>query len=159
MNEITELTILTRVTAELPDGVSIATDIFPEGWNQLLSGNLNWMDREIRTAGWHFIMITEPSVKSGVGATAQSAIAGAVKLALRQVRPGFNAASVDHIAVTQFPWFFLARVRVYPYQIQLGTTLAMDTLGTELRRPVAKRLIPVATTLAGAAGPASFTEN
>jgi hypothetical protein len=30
---------------------------------------------------------------------------------------------VEHIELTQYPWFFLARVRVYPYRIQEGAVL------------------------------------
>jgi hypothetical protein len=61
-----------------------------------------------------------------VGDTAQEAIAGALKLALRRVSPHFNVAEVDHIQLTQYPWFFLARVRVLPYLIQQGTVLPIS---------------------------------
>ena len=123
MQDLTELTTLSRVTTEIPDGLQISMDDFQEGWNRVLSGDVHWLDREIRRCGWHFVWIAEPSVRSGVGKTAQAAIAGALKLALRGVLPSFNAANIDHIDLTEFPWFFLAKVRVYPYQIQQDTAM------------------------------------
>jgi hypothetical protein len=41
------------------------------------------------------------------------------------VRAHFNAAEVERIELTQYPWFFLARVRVYPYRIQQDADLAV----------------------------------
>ncbi len=59
-----------------------------------------------------------------MGDTSQEAINGALKLALRHVSERFNAAEVERIELTQYPWFFLARVRVYPYRIQQHAVLA-----------------------------------
>jgi hypothetical protein len=126
MQDISERATLSRTTAELPSGSNVSTQPFQEGWNLVLSGDVHWLDKEIRDCGWHFIWVAEPSVRSGVGKTAQLAIAGALKLALRRVWPRFNAASIEHIEITQFPWFFLAKVRVYPYQIQQEATLPMS---------------------------------
>jgi len=123
MQDLTELTTLSRVTTEMPDGLQISMDDFQEGWNRVLSGDVRWLDKEIRRCGWHFVWIAEPSVRSGVGKTAQAAIAGALKLALRGVLPSFNAANIDRIDLTEFPWFFVAKVRVYPYQIQQDTAM------------------------------------
>jgi hypothetical protein len=60
-----------------------------------------------------------------VGETSQEAIASALKLALRRVSTHFNAVQVEHIELTRYPWFFLARVRVYPYRIQEGAIFAV----------------------------------
>jgi hypothetical protein len=126
MHDITELTVLSRATVEMPDKLRIRTEDFREGWKLLLSGDVHWLDKKIRKCGWHFIWITEPSQRSGVGQTAQAAIAGALKLALRHVSPDFNAANIGHIHLMKYPWFFIARVRVYPYQIQQNADLSIS---------------------------------
>jgi hypothetical protein len=125
MQEITELTVLSRVTATFPDNLKVETDDFQEGWNFVTSGDVHRLDNAIRGCGWHFIWIAEPCQHGGVGQTAQVAIAGALKLALRRVNPGFNAANIDRIELTQYPWFIIAKVRVSPYQIQQDTVLQM----------------------------------
>jgi hypothetical protein len=56
----------------------------------------------------------------------QAAIASALKLALRRVSPGFNAANIDRIEITQYPWFFIAKVKIYPYQIQQSAVLQVS---------------------------------
>jgi hypothetical protein len=126
MQDIAEHTVLSRVTAELPDGLRIATEAFQEGWNFMRSGDVHRLDKAIRGCGWHFIWIAEPSQRGGVGQTEQAAIASALKLALRRVSPGFNAANIDRIEITQYPWFFIAKVKIYPYQIQQSAVLQVS---------------------------------
>jgi hypothetical protein len=95
------------------------TEEFGEGWNFVQSGDTHWLDREIRRRGWHFVWIGEGSLRSGVRKTAQAAIPRALKLALRRVNPGFNAANIYRMeSIHQYPWFFIPEVRVCPYQIQ-----------------------------------------
>jgi hypothetical protein len=123
MRDITEHTVLSRVTVKLPNNLTVETEDFLEGWSFLRSGDLHWVDKEIRKCGWHFIWIADSSQRGGVGQTEQAAIAAALKLALRRVSPDFNAANVDTIELVQYPWFFIAKVRVYPYQIQQDVVL------------------------------------
>src|SRR5271170_8355690 len=118
MRNIAELTILLRGRVELPDNLNLATEEFQEGWSFVQSGDTHWLDKEIRRRGWHFMWIGEGPLRSGVGQTSQEAIAVALKLALRRVSERFNAAEVEYIELRKYPWFRLARVRVYPYQIQ-----------------------------------------
>ena len=126
MQEIVELTVLSRVTVKLPEDLMIATKNFQEGWNFIQSGDVHWLDKRIRQHGWHFLWIGEPSLRSGVGATAQAAIAGALKLALRRINPSHNTANIEHVEIVEYPWFFLAKVRVCPYQIQQNAILQMS---------------------------------
>ena len=70
--------------------------------------------------------ISEELLKSGVGRTSQEAIANALKLALRRVNERFSAAEVEHIELKKYPWFFLASVRTYPYQIQQSAVLSVS---------------------------------
>jgi hypothetical protein len=117
MRNIAELTMLLRGHIELPDNLKLATEEFREGWNIVRSGAARRLDREIRRRGWRSIRVAEGTLRSGVGQTSQEAIAGALKLALRCLSERFNAAEVEHIELKIYPWFFLARVTVYPYQI------------------------------------------
>ena len=135
MRQITECNVLLRGSIELPDDVILATEEFREGWNLVLSGDSHWLDKKIRTRGWHFIWIAEGHLKGGVGKTAQEAIAGALKLALRRVGACFNAAEVEHIELKKYPWFVLARVRVYPYQIQRTAFLLVPAKTTSIPMP------------------------
>ena len=114
MRSIAELNMLLRVPAQLPVGLKLATNEFHEGWG-FVTGNANSLERKIRTRGWNFIKIADGSLRSGVGETSQEAIASALKLALRRVSMHFNAVEVEHIELTRYPWFFLARIRIYPY--------------------------------------------
>jgi hypothetical protein len=106
--------------------LKLATDDFREGWSFSRSMDARRLEKKILSHGWNFIKIVDGPLRSGVGDTAQEAIAGALKLALRRVSPHFNVAEVDYIQLTKYPWFFLARVRVLPYLIQQGTVLPIS---------------------------------
>lgn len=125
MLTIAERNVLLRAQTELPDGLKLATDAFHEGWNLVRTGNAARLKEKIETRGWNFIRVADGSLRSGVGDSSQEAISCALKLALRHVSANFNAAEVEHIELTQYPWFFLARVRVYPYRIQEEAELAL----------------------------------
>jgi hypothetical protein len=64
-------------------------------------------------------------LRSGVGDTAQEAIASALKLALREIDQPLNAVEIRHIELTNYPWFTLARVGIHPYRIQQSATLSL----------------------------------
>jgi hypothetical protein len=123
MRTIAEQNLLLRVPIELPEGPKLLTDEFCEGWAFARSVDARHMEQKIHTRGWHFIRIADATLRSGVGETAQAAIASALKLTLRRVSHHFNAAEVEHIDITQYPWFFLARIRIYPFRIQQGAAL------------------------------------
>jgi hypothetical protein len=120
MRTISESTLLLRANIELPDGLGLATDEFREGWNVARMVNAQRLEEKIRTRGWNFVRIPDESLRSGVGDTSDDAIAGALKLALRRISAHINAAEVAQIELTEYPWFILARVRVYPYSILRG---------------------------------------
>ncbi|MGD0629001.1 MAG: hypothetical protein ABR987_06590, partial [Terracidiphilus sp.] len=120
---VAESNVMLRAQAELPVGFKVATEIFLEGWGRMRSGGVVRLEKKVRVRGWNFMRIAEGAVKSGVGATSEEAIAGALKLALRRVDSHSNAVEVQQIQLTQYPWFCLARVRVHPYRIQEGDVL------------------------------------
>lgn len=123
MQDIVENTVLLRGQVPVPQGLNLQKEGLREGWSAVQSGNSYWMDKEIRARGWHFIWIAEGCVRSGVGKSSQEAIACALKGALRRVSESYNAATVDHIALKKYPWFWLATVSLGQYQIQKSAFL------------------------------------
>jgi hypothetical protein len=126
MPTIAERNMLLRAGTELPGGLKLATDEFREGWGLVRTFDARRLEKQIVLRGWNFISIAEESLRSGVGETSQEAIASALRLALRRISAHFNAAEVEHIELTQYPWFFLARVKVYPFRIQQGAVLPVS---------------------------------
>ena len=60
----------------------------------------------------------------------------------------FNAAEVEHIELTVYPWFFLARVRVSPYRVQREAMLPeLDQSPQEPNVARQRRLPPQAVEL------------
>jgi hypothetical protein len=123
MCTIAESNVLLRVRAELPAGFKLATEAFRDGWDRMRTGGIVRLKRKVQARGWNFLKIADGALRSGVGDTSQQAIASALSQALQMVDSHFNAVEVERVELTQYPWFFLARVRVYPYRIQLGTEL------------------------------------
>ena len=126
MRTIAERNMLLRSKTELPDGLKMATDEFREGWELVRTFDARRLEKQIVLRGWNFIRIAEESLRSGVGEAAQEAITSALKLALRRISAHFNAVEVVHIELTQYPWFFLARVRIIPFRIQQGAVLPIS---------------------------------
>jgi hypothetical protein len=125
MHKIAEQNMLLRAQAELPADLKLATVEFREGWIFVRPGDARKLEKKIHTRGWNFIKVGNGTLRSGVGDTSQEAIAGALKLALRHMNRHFNAAEVEHIELTKYPWFFLARVRINPYRIQPDAALSL----------------------------------
>lgn len=125
MRIIAELNMLLREQITLPDGLKLTTEEFRDGWNLVKKSDANRLKKRIQTRGWNLISIADGWLRSGVGDTSQQAIGGALKLALEQMSDHFNAVEVNHIELTKYPWFFLARVRVSPYRIQQEAELAV----------------------------------
>jgi hypothetical protein len=137
MRNIAELNMLLRVPVELPDGLKVATEGFREGWDFVRSVDAHHLIKRIQTRGWNFVRITDAPLRSGVGDTSQEAIANALKLTLRHVSAHINAAEVEHIELTQYPWFFLARVRISPCRIQRSAILPV--LEESMSLPISRR--------------------
>jgi hypothetical protein len=126
VHNIDELTMLLRRFIELPNSLKLVTEEFREGWSFVQSGDVHWLAERIRGCGWHFIWTGEGLLKHGVGKTSEEAIACALKITLRGIKnKSFNAAKVERVEVKKYPWFFLAGVKVYPYQIQQNSAISM----------------------------------
>jgi len=148
MRNIAEFNLLMRAQVELPVGLRVATDVFREGWNLTRSLCIQKLEAKIVSRGWSFIRIDGEALRSGVGETSQLAIASALTLALRHMSELSNAAQVEHIELTTYPWFFLARVHVYPYRIQQSASMPICSDAAPLPiRPRQRRLSPQAAAL------------
>jgi len=148
MHIIAELNLLLRDRVELPAGLRVATEEFREGWNFACTASAERLEKKIQTRGWNFIKIPEGPLRCGVGDTSQEAIASALRLALRHLGKHFNAAEVQQIELSEYPWFFLARVRVHPYRIQQGRALPELHEGPRMNAaPPQRRLPPHAAAL------------
>jgi hypothetical protein len=118
MRTIAERNMLLLAEAELPAGLKLATEEFYEGWAFVRSSDAHRLGKKIRARGWNFLKIADRALRSGVGDTSQEAIASALKLAIRQANDQTNSVEVEHIELTKYPWFFLARVRINLYRVQ-----------------------------------------
>jgi hypothetical protein len=141
MRTIDELNLLLRVRVELPEGFTLGTEEFREGWSFSRSLDVCRLEKRILKHGWKFVKIGDGPQGCGVGDTSQEAIASALKLTLRRISEYFNAAEVARIQLTQYPWFFLARVGVCPCRIQHGVVLPVpDNAGWLSAAPRRRRL-------------------
>jgi hypothetical protein len=137
MCTISESNVLLRVQAELPTGFKLATEAFREGWGRMRTGGIVRLKRKVQARGWNFLQTADGALRSGVGDTSQDAIANALSQALQMLDSQFNAVEVERVELTQYPWFFLARVRVYPYRIQPGSKLPVTNEAAPA--PIARR--------------------
>lgn len=143
MQAIAVPNMLLRAHIELPDGLKLVTHEFREGWNFASSVNARHLEKKIIAQGWSFTRIAGGSLRSGVGDTSQEAIDSALRLALRRISAYFNAVEVEHIELTQYPWFFLARVRVYPFRIQQGAALPIPEEAKPVQSLRRQRRLPI----------------
>jgi hypothetical protein len=118
MHEITEQDLFLSEQVELPASLRISTDAFCEGWKMAPTVNAWQLEEMIGAREWNFIKVAEGVLANGVGETSQVAIANALRLALLRKNARFNAVDVEYIEISQYPWFFLARMRVCQYLIQ-----------------------------------------
>ncbi len=125
MHKVSELNLLVRACIELPPGLKMARVRFQEGWDFAGLEDARRMEKSVQRRGWHLIRMADGSLRSGVGHSAQDAVASALKLALRYVSLHSNAVEVEHIEVSEYPWFFLAKVRVFPYRVQQDPVLSV----------------------------------
>jgi len=143
MRKISEMNMLLRAQVVLPGGVKLATQEFQENWNLVSAVDSRKLERKVRRRGWHLIKAAGASLGSGVGESAQAAIASGLKLALRRVNRQHNAVEIEHIGISQYPWFYLAKVRVYAYRIQEDAILpAEDALTLVPVRSPRKKMLP-----------------
>jgi hypothetical protein len=123
MLTVSEPNLLLRVPGKLPKGLKLRTEEFQKGWDQAPSADTCRLQKEIHPGKWYFIKTADGSMSSGVGNTSQQAIANALRHALRGIREHSNLVDMKLIELVQYPWFFLARVGVFPCRIQKDAKL------------------------------------
>ena len=137
MVDITERKLFLRDQIELPTSLKLSTREFLAGWNTALTLNAQQLEKKIDAQGWSFIKLAERLQASGVGETSQSAITSALRLALLRASNAIHAVQVEYIELTQYPWFFLARVRIFQCRILRCPVTAADD--ESLPAPIAPR--------------------
>ena len=137
MHTIAELDILVRERIELPASLRIAKEDFQNGWKFALTANTQELETQVHACGWNLFKIVDQLQASGVGETSHEAVASGLRLALLRMNADNNAAMVEYIELTKYPWFELARVKVRPICIQQSATLAVSD--DRLSTPVARR--------------------
>jgi hypothetical protein len=113
-----EANLLLRVPGKLPKGLKLRTEEFQKGWDLALSMDTCDLQKQLQAHSWYFVKTADGSMSCGVGDTSQQAIAGALRHALRGIGDHSNVVEMKLIELIQYPWFFLARVGVFPYRIQ-----------------------------------------
>jgi hypothetical protein len=78
-----------------------------------------------------------------VGESSKEAIGSALKLSLRRASTLFNAVEVEHIELSQYPWFYLARVRIYPIRIQQDSVMPLPEDYVPLAEKPRQRRLPI----------------
>lgn len=120
MNKLDRPAFLLRVDAQLLVDLKVTTRKFRDGWDSVPSREARRFGRRVKRNDWELDVDASPLLKGGMGKTPEAATARALRLALRQVRESFNAARVEYLRVSQYPWFYLATVAVYPQTIKRG---------------------------------------
>lgn len=120
MNKLDRPAFLLRVDAQLLVDLKVTTRKFRDGWDSVPSREAQRFGRRVKRNDWELDVDASPLLKGGMGKTPEAATARALRLALRQVRESFNAARVEYLRVSQYPWFYVATVAVYPQTIKRG---------------------------------------
>jgi hypothetical protein len=115
-----EPAFLVRADARLPVDLKLNQRKFYEGWNSVPSSDARVLGKRVNRCQWQLMVDAEPLLKSGLGKTPQAATARALKLALPEVGRSFNAARIEYLEVDKYPWFYLAKIAVYPHTISPG---------------------------------------
>jgi hypothetical protein len=110
------------------------------------SGNTYGLDKQIRACGWHFVRPAQGLLRSGVGQTPEEALTHALDLALRPIEARFNAVEVRSFEMSNYPGFCIARLQVFPCQIQMNAVLSPSGEDSELPMTgcARRRAIPAA---------------
>ena len=142
MCKIAAWTMLLRVQTELPAGLEVTTDRFSDGWQCVQAGDTERFKEEIQVRGWSYIMHAGGLLGNGVEDTSQEAIDSAVKVVLCHIGQRFNAVEIEHIELTQYPWFYLARVGVRIYRIQPDAAMPAADISGDRRINRSTRRLP-----------------
>jgi hypothetical protein len=125
MRELKQHTTFLRESIMLPEGISFTGEAFREGWTLLESVDASWLDTAICGAGWNSFVLPKKHWRSGFGPYSQDALQKTVRLALLKIDRNHNAAEIEHVEVTRYLWFYIAKVSILERQIQRSPFLGM----------------------------------
>ncbi|MGB8098412.1 MAG: hypothetical protein WCF17_14750 [Terracidiphilus sp.] len=118
-------TVFIREDCILPDQCDVRKEPFCKGWTAVIGVLASELNASIRSAGWHFMWMTDSRSSSGLGATPEVAIHRALVNALKRVSNRFNAAELGSLQVTNCLGLKIARVMLQTRQIQRRSSLAL----------------------------------
>ena len=81
------------------------------------------LDTMIPQAGWHFVWVRGFYSHSGVGRSRDGAIHRALARVLKGLKMRFNAAELESVQVSSYPFFHIAKVTVQACHIQKHASL------------------------------------
>lgn len=120
---IADLAILLSADPKRMDTSFLSRTKIQEDWDFVRNGEFHRRSASNSGGGQPLGCSSALLQGSGIGDSAQEATAGGLRQALRLVGNSFHAVRVEEILMKQYPWFFLARVTVRPYQIDFDATL------------------------------------
>lgn len=101
----------------MPGGFRLEQERFNDGWMRAGDISTAGLDWALRGAGWRLLWIEKASRGLGFGRSEFAALSHATARALNRIGDRFNAAEVDSVRMSGFPWFRIVRVTAHPRQI------------------------------------------
>jgi hypothetical protein len=118
-------TVFLREECILPDQFDLRTKPFCKGWTEVVGVLASGLDASIRSAGWHFMWMTDSQSSRGFGGSPDIAIHRALVNALKRVNGRFNAAELGSLQNTNILGLEIAGVTIHTRQVQKRSSLAL----------------------------------
>lgn len=115
--------VFLRDDCVLPNSLNPLRHAFGEHWTYVQDIPSPVFDTMIRHAGWHYIWMVGTCSRRGCARTQEAAIDRALVRALKAVAGQPNAAELNSVQVTRYPWFHIANVTLHRRRIQEHTAL------------------------------------
>ena len=116
-------TVFLRDDCILPSSLNPLRHTFGEHWTLVEGIPARVFDTMIRQAGWHFIWVLGSCSRRGWARTQDAAIDRGLGRALQSLSNHANAAELDSVQITRYPWFHIANVTLQRRRIQEHTAL------------------------------------
>ncbi len=119
INVIRPGAILIHERAVLPDGVRFQTQPFAPGWQIVLDGTSDEVDRAITKAGWHFFYLAEELERAAIARSAETAVRKAVqRLAWEMEQERKNAFEITDVHVRRILGFYYVRLEAHARHVK-----------------------------------------
>jgi hypothetical protein len=117
--------VFLRKGCDMPPHFDLPQQPYVDNWMLLEKLDAPVLDAMIRHAGWHFVCLQEFYSRSGVGTSRDEAIHQALARALKGLKKRYNAAELESVQVSSYPFFHIANVTFQARHIQQQTSLDM----------------------------------